>query len=56
MPLEIVEARYRAELQAAVSELKKLMDGEIDERVVTRAWASFRRINEALSEMCPNHP
>jgi hypothetical protein len=38
-----------------VAELKRLLDEEPNEMVVTQAWASFAKIKDALKQLCPNH-
>lgn len=54
--MEIVREPYLAQLRTEVSELKRLMDGEPNDQVVTQAWASFARIKEGLGHLAPNHP
>lgn len=54
--MEIVKDPYLEQLRTAVSELKRLVDGEPNELVVTQAWASFAKAKEALGQLCPNHP
>jgi hypothetical protein len=56
MTLQIVKEPYLGQLRTEVTELKRLVDGEPNEMVVTHAWASFAKIKEALSQLCPNHP
>jgi hypothetical protein len=54
--MEIVKEPYLEQLRTEVTELKRLVEGEPNDLVVTRAWASFDKIKEALSQLCPNHP
>lgn len=56
MPLEIVREPYLEQLRENVAELKRLADGNPNIIVVAQAWASFDKIKEALSQLCPNHP
>jgi hypothetical protein len=54
--MEIVKEPYLARLRTEASELKRLIDGEPNDLVVTQAWASVGKIKEALAQLCPNHP
>jgi hypothetical protein len=56
MPLEIVKQPYLDQLRAEVALLKRVLEGEPDQVAVARAWASVGKIQEALRELCPNHP
>jgi hypothetical protein len=56
MPLEIVKDPYLGQLRTEISELKRLLDGEPNEIVVTKAWAAFDKIKDAMGQLCPNHP
>jgi hypothetical protein len=56
MPLEIVKQPYLDQLRAEVAVLKRVVEGEPDRVAVARAWASVGKIQEALRELCPNHP
>lgn len=54
--MEIVKEPYLERLRTEVSELKRLIDGEPNDLVVTQAWNSVGKIKEALGQLCPNHP
>jgi hypothetical protein len=54
--MEIVKEPYLGQLRNEVAELKRLVDSEPNEMIVTRAWASFAKIKDALGHLCPNHP
>ena len=56
MGMEIVREPYLALLRTEMAELKRLVDGEPDDIVITRAWTSLDKIKDALSQLCPNHP
>lgn len=56
MTIEIVKEPYLKQLRTEVTALKRVVDGEPDQISVARAWASLGKIQEALSELCPNHP
>lgn len=53
--MEIVKGPHLEQLRTDVSELKRLVDGEPNFKVVTDAWAMVTRIKQALAELCPNH-
>ena len=54
--MELVRDPYLERLRAEISELKRLVDGEPNEIVVTQAWTVFSRLKDALGHLCPNHP
>jgi hypothetical protein len=54
--MDIIKDPYLDRLRSAVSELKRLVDGEPTETSVTHAWASFDKIKDTLGHLCPNHP
>jgi hypothetical protein len=56
MTLEIVKEPHLEDVRTQVNELKRLMDGNANEIVVTQAWASLAKIKDALSKLCPEHP
>lgn len=53
--MEIVKEPYLGQLRTEAAELKRLLDEEPNTIVVTQAWASFDKIKNALSQLCPNH-
>jgi hypothetical protein len=56
MPLEIERDPYLGQLRAEVAVLQRVVEGEFSQIAVARAWASVGKIQEALRELCPNHP
>jgi hypothetical protein len=53
--MEIVKEPYLGQLRTEVAALKRLLDEEPNEIVVTQAWRSFAKIKDALKQLCPNH-
>ena len=54
--LEIIKEPFLQQLRTEVAVLKRVVDAEPDQVAVARAWTALGKIQEALRELCPNHP
>jgi hypothetical protein len=54
--MDIVKVPHLATLRAQVEELKRLVDGEPNEQIITQAWIAFDKIEAELKNLAPNHP
>ena len=54
--MEIVKEPHLEQLRDAVSELKRIVDGEPNIQTVGQAWRTFEKVKEALASLSPNQP